>query len=77
MSGSTGCVPKKLTDGEPVTFSITLSERAHTALMEVVGTGLFGMSRAEVARTLIGNQLVALSGQGIIRIGAAPAGNRQ
>ena len=66
VSRCVSVMPKKISDDETVTFSVTLSKQAHTSLMEVVGTGYFGLSRGETARTLIGNQLAILAGQGII-----------
>ena len=59
-------MPKKTVESETVTFSVTISSQANQMLLDLVGTGLFGTSRGEIARTLINQRLTGLVGEGIL-----------
>jgi Arc/MetJ-type ribon-helix-helix transcriptional regulator len=47
-------------------FTVTLPEKAVVMIDQLIGIGLHGSSRAEVARTLILNRLEQLAGPGLI-----------
>ena len=55
-------MPKKANAGKTVSFTVTLSEGAAAMMDRLIGIGLHGSSRAEVARTLILSRLEQLSG---------------
>jgi hypothetical protein len=55
-------------DSNSVQFSITLPVRAIELLERAALTGLYGGTRAEVARILIMNRLEELVGKGIVNL---------
>ena len=55
-------------NGETIQFSVTLPTRACEFLEELAGLGLHGVTRGEVARTLILSRLEELAGKGMITI---------
>lgn len=53
-------MPQKRNDAETVPFTITLPRKAADALEVLVGTGLYGSSRAAVASQIILQHLQGL-----------------
>lgn len=51
-----------------VQFTITIPQRASDPLEGLVGVGLYGSSRAEVARALILDRIEDLVAKGIVKL---------
>jgi Arc/MetJ-type ribon-helix-helix transcriptional regulator len=49
-------------------FSVTLPRKALDMVQDLVGTGLYGASRAEVARALILQRLEDLVAKGVVKL---------
>ena len=61
-------MPRKAGPSDTAQFSITLPAQAVAMMKELEASGLYGSSRAEVARGLILAQLTLLAGQGIVEL---------
>lgn len=61
-------MPRKVGPSDTAQFSITLPSQAVAMMKELETSGLYGSSRAEVARGLILAQLTYLAGQGIVEL---------
>jgi hypothetical protein len=60
-------MPRKASPTKTHSFTVTLPERAIGMIDQLIGVGIHGSSRAEVARFLILSRLEQLAGPGLIR----------
>jgi Arc/MetJ-type ribon-helix-helix transcriptional regulator len=66
-------MPKKAgTNGKTTQISLTLPAQVAEMLQDLVGVGLYGASRSEVARTLILGRLEQLAAQNIVQLKRQP-----
>lgn len=61
-------MPKKSGPGETDGFTIRLPVQAIEMIEDLIPTGLYGSSRAEVARSLVLSRLEQLVGQDIVKL---------
>ena len=64
-------MPKKLGNGDTDQFSVTLPVKAIEMMEELIGSGLFGSSRGEVARNLILDRLKQLAAYRLVKTHSA------